>query len=232
MAYIRVPTGVKNVTVTASKRTFFYFRCASCGKEALVPFKVTGTAQGSYHVLNSSEKKEAVANEARQNSQAALSGADAELFNGVNVKKDYSVVKKAIKCPYCNKKQPWSLLRDLIHTPFIVPFVGTLLFSIVMLFRHVHLPADAGRFRSVLPVALPVPQPEEGGKVAERPVLRAARLLQRGQPEGADQLPRRRPAGGADAAATVTPLKSIRQRFPASLKKGLLQIPEQEMQQP
>ena len=78
----------------------------------------------------------------------------------------------------------------------------------------------------------PVPQPEEGGKVAERPVLRAARLLQRGQPEGADQLPRRRPAGGADAAATVTPPKSIRQRFPASLKKGLLQIPEQEMQQP
>ena len=150
MAYIRVPTGVKNVTVTASKRTFFYFRCASCGKEALVPFKVTGTAQGSYHVLNSSEKKEAVANEARQNSQAALSGADAELFNGVNVKKDYSVVKKAIKCPYCNKKQPWSLLRDLIHTPFIVPFVGMLLFSIIMLFRNIGVANMAGMFISLL----------------------------------------------------------------------------------
>lgn len=105
---MRIPTGGKILTVTASRRSVFGFTCAYCGEKALVPYEISQQAKGEYHVLNSRETKNRVNANTRSAASERLSEWDKQLFDSVNKQHDYQYVHNPVRCPHCKAKQPWS----------------------------------------------------------------------------------------------------------------------------
>ena len=118
MAYIRIPTGQYTATATVTKTSFLYYQCLYCGKDALTPLELKGVGQQTYHALNSQATKDARREAAAEGAQQNAAGADLELFNAVNVKKEYGALKRKIVCPHCGKRQPWSEVGDFLNSPY------------------------------------------------------------------------------------------------------------------
>lgn len=105
---MRIPTGGKILTITASRNSLFGFTCAYCGKKAIEPYKISQEAKGEYHVLNSAETKNRVTNQTESKASGLLAEMDKTLFENVNHLHKYHCVNGSVVCPHCHAKQPWS----------------------------------------------------------------------------------------------------------------------------
>lgn len=133
MAYIRIPTGLKSVTATVSRKSFVLYKCPHCGQWVLHEYTVQRQAQGTYHSFQSDQNKERVENSASDKAAYYLEQKDAELFNGINVYHNYECVDFKVKCPYCNSLQPWSNIpRKWTKTPFCFILALIMLVGILM----------------------------------------------------------------------------------------------------
>lgn len=108
MAYIRIPTGVKTVTATASRKSYIYYQCSQCGQPMLFEYNIKKEASASYHAFQSSATKERIENETKVKVSNLLNAEDAALYDGINVYHNYDVVDQKVKCLNCKKIQEWS----------------------------------------------------------------------------------------------------------------------------
>ena len=108
MAYIVIPTGMKTVTATVSRKSFIQYRCQKCGKNVLYEYVLKQQSSGSYHVLQSAQAKKQVETEAGSKAVQIIDKQDEELFSAINIEHEYGKIGKKIKCPHCGEVQSWS----------------------------------------------------------------------------------------------------------------------------
>ena len=105
---MRIPTGMRRVTITASRKSFIQYTCCKCGKTSLYEYVLKQAAAGGYHALQSDQSKGRVEDKISANASSHLDKQDAALFNAINTAHDYQMVQQAVKCPQCGELQPWS----------------------------------------------------------------------------------------------------------------------------
>lgn len=111
MAYIRVPTGIKNYTVTVTSPRFIMYRCFKCKEMNIHEFEISAQATKQYHVFHSKETKEFVKEETAQEAVKLLEQRDRAFFLSINTNAIYNDIDFEVKCPDCGAVQPWSDMR-------------------------------------------------------------------------------------------------------------------------
>lgn len=105
---IRVPTGVKTLSLTAQRKGFVEYKCTKCGKVHLQEICIETTQTTPYHIFGGEKARTEAENKLRTMVVEALDARDNELFNAINVQQDYSKVHEPIICQSCGEKQVWS----------------------------------------------------------------------------------------------------------------------------
>lgn len=108
MAYIPIPTDLKNLTYTSSRRSFILFRCCSCGRECLYDYRISAQAGGVYHVFQRKKTKDNLNSRVKSQAVDNLNAADEAMFKAFNIDHDYKGFHSPVKCPHCGTVQTWS----------------------------------------------------------------------------------------------------------------------------
>lgn len=107
---VRIPTGFKELQLTAQRKGLIGYRCTKCGKMQLkeMCFKTTSFAQ--YHVFGGEKARMEAENTVHQMAIERLDIKDNELFDAINVQQDYSKIQEPVICPSCGEQQIWSTI--------------------------------------------------------------------------------------------------------------------------
>lgn len=108
MAYIKIPTGIHEITATVSRKSYIQYQCYKCGNKDLYEYILSQEGSGNYHVFQSTLAKQNVENNAKLKAMQLLDQQDAALFYTINLEHNYELITKKIQCPCCGEKQPWS----------------------------------------------------------------------------------------------------------------------------
>lgn len=108
MAYIRVPTGIRNVTATAAGKGIICYKCPKCGQTGLFEYAIEKRVSGFYHVFQRKSSKSRIESKTCINARQLVDQEDAALFRGINVEHNYDMISAVIKCRHCGEIQPWS----------------------------------------------------------------------------------------------------------------------------
>lgn len=107
---IRVPTGFKELQLTAQRKGFIRYRCTKCGNVQLGEMNIKTTSTAQYHVLGGEKARIEAENYAHKIASDNLVRLDNERFNAINVQHDYSKISEPVICPDCGEKQIWSTI--------------------------------------------------------------------------------------------------------------------------
>lgn len=104
--YIRIPTGFKTLSIEAQRTGIIEYRCTKCGKVHLQKINAATTRQSvEYHVFGGESARLKAENKLHQMVTEALYMRDKELFDAINVQRDYSKIHEQVICPICGEKQ-------------------------------------------------------------------------------------------------------------------------------
>lgn len=105
---IRVPTGFTTLTLEAQRKALVGYRCSKCGKVNLQEIPIKTSQSTRYHVFGGRKARENAEEKARRMVANALDKQDAELFEAINIQRNYGSIHAPVVCPGCGEKQPWS----------------------------------------------------------------------------------------------------------------------------
>lgn len=108
--YIRIPTGIKTLSLTAQRKGLVEYKCTKCGKVHLQEICLKATQVTSYHIFGGEKARIEAENKARTMVVEALDARGNELFNAINVQRDYIKIHEPIICQSCGEKQIWSTI--------------------------------------------------------------------------------------------------------------------------
>ncbi len=108
MAYIRIPTGIRTITATISRKSYIQYQCYKCGNTVLYEYLLSKQGSNTYHVFQSDTTKQNAESNAEAKAIQLLDRQDDALFNAINVEHNYELIAQKVKCPYCKEIQPWS----------------------------------------------------------------------------------------------------------------------------
>ena len=107
---IRVPTGFKQLQLTAQRKGLVGYRCTKCGKTQFNEICVKTTATAQYHVFGGEKARANAENNVRQAAIRNLNILDDTLFDAINTRRDYSKIREPMICKNCGEKQIWSTI--------------------------------------------------------------------------------------------------------------------------
>lgn len=105
---VRIPTGMKQLSGEFQAKRLIVYKCTECGKRYVHEYHLKTTQYANYHVFGGQKARESAENKVRENAVAALNKLDAEMFEAINDRQDYSKIREPVTCPGCKAVQPWS----------------------------------------------------------------------------------------------------------------------------
>lgn len=107
---IRVPTGLRTLSLTAQRKGLLQYRCTKCGRVHLQEMDIKTTQAARYHAFGGEKARQNAENKVRQMAAKALEKQDGALFDAINRQQDYTKIHVPIFCPNCGEKQCWSTI--------------------------------------------------------------------------------------------------------------------------
>lgn len=104
----RIPTGIQQLSGEFKQKRLIAYKCTECGKRHVYEYQLKTTQQAVYHVFGGRKAREAAEKKVREKAVAALEKKDAEMFEEINDRQEYSRFYEPVTCPSCNAVQPWS----------------------------------------------------------------------------------------------------------------------------
>lgn len=105
---IRIPTGLRTLSLTAQRKGLVQYRCTKCGQVHLQEMEIQTVQAAQYHAFGGEKARQNAENKVRQMAADALEKRDAELFAAINLQRDYTKIYAPIVCPNCGETQCWS----------------------------------------------------------------------------------------------------------------------------
>lgn len=108
--YIRVPTGMYTLSQKAQAKRLILFQCTKCGKVHAQELQLETLQSAQYHIFGGKAARQKAENKVSQRIEADLQKQDNELFQAINVNRDYGKIHTPVVCPDCGEKQIWSTI--------------------------------------------------------------------------------------------------------------------------
>lgn len=105
---MRIRTGIMQLTATFNRKCFIKYKCAKCGREHLAEYDIKINESEMYQKSGGEAARQKAENNMSERALEKINKIDVELFESINVRCDYEKISKAVVCPDCKEKQPWS----------------------------------------------------------------------------------------------------------------------------
>lgn len=105
---MRIRTGIMQLTATFNRKCFIKYKCAKCGREHLAEYDIKINESEMYQKSGGEAARQKAENNMSERALEKINKTDVELFESINVRRDYEKISKAVVCPDCKEKQPWS----------------------------------------------------------------------------------------------------------------------------